>query len=217
MKIHVLSAVWKRPEITRICFEGIKHLGLNATIAISEESMIPLCDEFGFDYAMVSNNLLGRKWNYGLRKAKGHDFDYLLILGSDNLISDCLIDRYKEYDFDMIGVKDLYIFDSGSKKTKYFKGYSEEMSIGAGRLINRKVLNSVDKLWGNWLKQGLDTNCSAKLKKEGFTEKVIELNGSVVLDIKSSTNIHSFDVFDGADVSNSVLNKLPEKDLLFNL
>ena len=217
MKIHVLSAAWKRPEITRICFEGIKRLGLNATIAISEESMIPLCDEFGFDYAMVPNNLLGRKWNYGLRKAKEHDFDYLLILGSDNLISDCLIDRYKEYDFDMIGVKDLYIFDSGTKKTKYFQGYSEEMSIGAGRLISRKVINSVDKLWGNWLKKGLDTNCSAKLRKLGFKEIVIALEDSTVLDIKSDTNIHSFSEFDAKNIPCNRLSNIPEADLLLKL
>lgn len=218
MKIHVLTAAWKRPEITRICFEGIKRLGFQATVAISEESMISLCDEYGFDYVMVSNNLLGRKWNYGLRKAKEHNFDYLMILGSDNIVSDCLIDKYMKHEgVDMIGVKDLYIFDSVSKKTKHFEGYSDEMSIGAGRLISRKVINSVDKLWGNWLKKGLDTNCSAKIKKSGFTEKVIKLNGSVVLDIKSDTNIHSFNEFDTDNVPDSVLSKLPEKDLLFNL
>lgn len=218
MKIHVLTAVWKRPEITRICFEGIKRLGFQATVAISEESFIPLCDEYGFDYVMASNNLLGRKWNYGLRKAKEHDFDYLMILGSDNLISDCLIDKYKEHEgVDMIGVKDFYIFDSVIKKVKYFEGYLEEMSIGAGRLINRRVINNIDKLWGNWLKKGLDTNCSAKVKKSGFTEIVIELGSSVVLDIKSGTNIHSFSEIGGGDVSNDILNKLPEKDLLFTL
>src|SRR5690554_2747550 len=161
MKTHVLTACWKRPEITRICFEGIKRLGLQATAAISEESYIPMCEEYGINWVMVPNNPLGAKWNAGLKEALKHEWDYLLILGSDDLISNDLIDKYLSHDgWDMIGVKDFYIYKDG--KVKYFN-YRTNRTVGAGRMIKRTAIKG--ELWEPWRNKGLDGSCSRKMEK----------------------------------------------------
>ena len=80
MRLMIFLAVWKRPEITEICFMGINRLRksglfpIEAMAVISEESMKPLCKKYGIDYVMYKNEPLGEKKNYGLREAMKKDF-----------------------------------------------------------------------------------------------------------------------------------------------
>ena len=204
--IHILTAVWKRPEITRICFEGIKRLGFQATAAISEESMISLCDEYGIDYVLAPNNPLGFKWNTGMRKALRHEWDYVMILGSDDIVSDSLLDLYNPYlgKYYMIGVNSCYFYHKGI--IKKFSAHTEYgMSVGAGRMIHRQVVEECMPLWG-MVNRGLDNNSLFKIRMKGYNEKVLCLGDAVILDIKSKTNLNLFNNLNGDIVSNDILN-----------
>lgn len=209
MEIHVLTAIWKRPEITDIFFKGIKRLGLNCTAVISEDIDLPCQTVF------AENQPLGNKWNRGLERAMENEFDYLLILGSDDLISNCLLDKYKGYNgVDMIGVKDFYMYDIQQKRVKYFAGYNvkynRNISIGAGRLIRRDIIERLGRLWHPRQVKGLDSHCSKVLRVKGYQEIVIPMGDSVVVDIKSGMNMNGFDDITGEEVPLSVLKKIPE-------
>src|SRR5690554_1613598 len=159
--IHILTAFWKRPEITKLFIKGVKRLGYDCTAAISEESYIPICEANNINWIMAPNNPLGAKWNAGLNKALTYDWEYLLILGSDDLISNDLIDKYLSHDnWDMIGVKDLYIYKDGI--VKYFVS-KRVKTIGAGRLIRRSAIKG--DLWEDWRNKGLDGSCTRKMKR----------------------------------------------------
>ena len=204
MKIHILTALWKRPEITDIFIQGCKRLGYPVTASISQESYIPICDANDINWIMTPNSPLGAKWNAGLREALNHEWDYLLILGSDDLISGDLIDRYLSYEgWDMIGVRDLYLYKDG--KVKYFAS-KRLKTIGAGRLIKRSAIKGV--LWEPYRDKGLDGSCSQKMKQWGMREKAIKMGDSIVVDIKSDVNMNSFDKLEG-EIVNKRLN-LPE-------
>jgi hypothetical protein len=90
-KILIYLAVWKRPQITELCFLGIQRLrrsfNVEALAVISEEEMKPLCEKYGVHWVMYKNEPLGEKKNYGLRKAKEFDFEYLMEIGSDDKLS----------------------------------------------------------------------------------------------------------------------------------
>ena len=209
--IHILTAFWKRPEITEIFIQGCKRLGYPVTASVSEENYIPICQLHGIDYVLTANTPLGAKWNAGLKQALKSEWDYLLILGSDDLISNCLIDRYMSYDgWDMIGVKDFYMYDIDTQRVKYFEGYNKDMSIGAGRLIKRKVIKKCRDLWSYRRNKGLDGQCSKRIKIRGFRELIIPMGNSSVVDIKSKTNMNSFEKITGVEVSRCVLDNIPE-------
>jgi len=120
MKLLVFLAVWKRPEITEICFMGLVRLRkksrhpIEAFAVISEESMIPLCNKYDIKYTFYKNDPVGEKKNHGLTEAMKLEWDYLIEIGSDDLVKNELIEKYEPYfgKYEMFGTKDSVIINS---------------------------------------------------------------------------------------------------------
>lgn len=217
MRIHILTALWKRPEITRICFEGIKRLGLPATAAISEESYIEMCEEYGIDWVMTPNRPLGDKWNVGMKQALKKKWDYVMILGSDDIVSDSLLNVYKPYlgRYYMFGVDSLYFYHKGEI---IFFDYHLKMSVGAGRMLHRSLVEDCMPLWYS-IDRSLDGACLRRIRSKGYDEKVVSLGDAVIMDIKSETNLNEMKQFKGKVVGSEILNVFSkkERDLLAKL
>jgi hypothetical protein len=145
MKLLVFLAVWKRPEITEICFMGLNRLRNNsrypieAYAVISEEEMIPLCNRYGIKYTFYKNDPLGEKKNHGLNEAMKLEWDYLIEIGSDDLIKDELIEKYSEYfgKHEMFGTKDSVIINSADGKCRRLQS---DTPYGLGRCISRATI-----------------------------------------------------------------------------
>ncbi len=151
MKILAFVAVWKRPEITRRCFEGIKRLNIPLFAVVSEDWAEDLCKEFKAKYIRTPNKPLGRKLNKGLEKALEQDFDYLLTIGSDNLINPELLkvyDYYMKKGTGLIGVDKLYFHKEGEVKHVDY----QLQIIGAARMISRKALATAHQVKVRFLK-----------------------------------------------------------------
>lgn len=142
----IFLAAWKRPEITEICFMGIRRLRKNslrpieAFCVISEESMIPLCKKYGIHYTMYKNDPLGEKKNHGLNEAMNLNWDYLIEIGSDDVLKNELIDLYEPYfnkGWDFFGVKDVLIINSDGGECRRLKS---DTTYGLGRVIKRSVI-----------------------------------------------------------------------------
>lgn len=145
-------AVWKRPEITELCFMGLKrlmgHCGGSALAVISEKSMIPLCKRYGIDYCEHENQPLGAKKNFGLNEAMKRDFDYLVELGSDNLILCGMMDKYKplmQSGEDYFGGTKLYFVDATNGHTRSYEAFESQYGygFGLGRCMSYRLLESV--------------------------------------------------------------------------
>ena len=145
MRLLVFLAVWKRPEITEICFMGLNRLRKNSRLpikafaVISEESMIPLCRKYKIQYTFYKNDPLGEKKNHGLNEAMKLEWDYLIEIGSDDLIKDELIEKYADYfgEYEMFGTKDSVIIDSASGKCRRLQS---DTPYGLGRCISRGTI-----------------------------------------------------------------------------
>lgn len=142
------------------------------------------------------NRPLGKKWNYGLSQAKKLDWDYLQIMGSDDLMS---IGAFKHYkDVDLNGFLDFYVFDSKTKLGAYWKGYDflrKNETIGAGRLISREIVEACNwKLWNDDLNKGLDRSFSRTIFKSVTSINAMRLKdiNECLIDIKSSENLGGF-------------------------
>lgn len=144
MKFLVFLAVWKRPEITEICFMGLERLRsrsrfpIECFAVISEESMIGLCEKYNIKYTFYKNEPLGGKKNHGLTEAMKLEWDYLIEIGSDDLVKDELIEIYSKYagKYEMFGSKDAVIIDSETGRCRRLQS---DTVYGLGRCISRKI------------------------------------------------------------------------------
>ncbi len=224
-KILIYLAVWKRPLITELCFRGIDRLkthpdfDISTLAVISEESIIPLCEKYNVKWVMYKNNPLGEKKNFGLKEAKKMDFDYLMEIGSDDLILNELLDSYSEMiktGKDFFGISDAAYINSETGECRRLISRS---TYGAGRMISRKALELVGwSLWHDFLNKGMDNNSVIALNKKGipyYRTSPMEFPG--VIDVKSAENIWKFNYFHGVDYDKeNFLDKLsePERELL---
>lgn len=200
---------------------GIKRLqqhpdfNIQALAVISEESMIPLCEKYGIAWCMYKNEPLGEKKNYGLQKAKEFEFDYLLEIGSDDLILNELLDDYKNYigKFDFFGISDCAFINSDGGECRRL--ISRSTTYGAGRMIHRSILEKVDwRLWHDHLNRGMDNNSVLSLQRKGIKyNKCNVLDFPCLIDIKSDVNLWKFNYFLGKpyDLQN-ILDKISPRE-----
>jgi hypothetical protein len=152
-KILFFLAVWKRPEITELCFMGLQRLmkrGHQALAVISEKSMIPLCKKYGVDFCEYENRPLGRKKNFGLNEAMKRPFDYIIELGSDDIIADQLLDYYvplMKAGEPFFGSQDLLFVDGPGGVARSYTAVENHygFGFGLGRCMSRSMLEAVSK------------------------------------------------------------------------
>lgn len=192
-------AVWRRPEITEICFLGLQRMmnlmKSEALAVISEDSMIPLCNKYGIRYCMHENLPLGRKKNYGLSEALKIEWDHLIELGSDDVFLNDAAKFYKDnLNNEYFGFNHIAFIDSLTGNCRQYKTSSV---FGLGRAIRRDVVeqNFTDgTLWGDNLNRAMDKSSHYKIEVKGTKTKYksIESPEPLAIDIKSKENLWQF-------------------------
>jgi hypothetical protein len=209
MDIVAFIACWKREEITRLCFENVKSLGLEAFCVVSEKTMIDLCKEFEFKYVITENYPIGEKFNQGISGMLETDFDYCLQMNSDTVIDERLLTEVYKFDRDYFGVDQCHFLDSETGEVLRMK---YDTVIGAGRVMSRKAIEDTiskrGKIWRPDINKGLDNHSDFSFTISGYQAYIYDLeNRPYLWDIKSQENIWPFDFF--RDRAEKVNVKLP--------
>lgn len=203
-KYLILIALHERLPITRMVFEHLKGLQKEFDFMVfgicSTREEAELCHEYYFDYCIEENYPLGRKMNRGLLEAMKFDFEYLMQLGSDDLITRELFEIYDSLDLDYFGVNTYHAVDIEGRRAKKFT-YGGKWNpiwhpIGAGRVFKKEVLEKVllhEDLWEDKAQKLLDNKSDMVMLGQGYRAKIVKHNGVGIIDIKSDTNIWSYD------------------------
>ena len=212
MRVCIISAVWKRPEVFEIFAESIKSLKGDIVVCIAGsegDKSRKMVESHGFEYVETPNEPLGVKMNQAAILASKTDADYYLMMGSDDILNQALYDQYLKAaskGFDYIYVTEGYFYDTVSKKALYWSGYKKDRAVGirralgCGRLISRKRMERVR--WMPWMNDKyhdlLDTGFDEKMRLTSDISLEIKLKGTnmAILDIKSSTNMTPFAPWD---------------------
>ena len=125
-------------------------------------------------------NLLPQKFNANLMAARKYRPDFVMLTGSDDLISaewlDFGIKQMVDNNLDCVGLMDSYIAHAKTKEVMYWSGYWGDRkgeSIGAGRIVSRKILDKLN--WTLW-----PTNDARTIGNDGRQiERIIGAGGSV--------------------------------------
>ncbi len=173
-KILFFLAVWRRPEITELCFMGLNRLmkynsNASSLAVISEKSMIPLCEKYGIEYVEHENEPLGRKKNFGLTGAMRKEWDYLIELGSDDLILNTIFEIYlplMEKGEDFFGSDTMYFIDATDGNIRHYQAKEAQWGRGwgLGRAMSRKMLETFS---GRVMAIGLTGGYAGEVISEG--------------------------------------------------
>lgn len=204
MKLAVLTACYKRCNIFRLF---LQHLPKDITLICvgdDDENLQAFTEsKINGGYLIHDNKPISNKWSAGLEFAKGYEFDYLIITGSDDFFSPDLWEWYKTLDVHYAGLLDFYFMDSLTGKIKYNDGFNFNRKgepHGAGRAIHRSVLDAIGwKLWKDGLNEGLDASMTETLKGISMDFQFIKVQskGFVAMDIKTDENIHKVSEYQG--------------------
>lgn len=215
MKIGIVTTMWQRPEIFRIFGQHYKllkqkfpNIELIVTGSESHRSK-ELALAYGFHYVEHANKPLGKKQNKSVLKAKQLGVDYVICIGSDDLITEKLLEYYiKHFEkgIDFIAPLDCYFYDTISKQSLYWGGYRgafKGMTCGAGRALSANLLNKLG--WQPWYDElysdVLDTGMDEKLKRIKHSRHTFKINGvkdGYLIDIKSEVNMTPFGKWDNS-------------------
>lgn len=228
MKILIFTPVWQRPEVFLICLEGIKRLTKikefewQPFFIISEEWPEKVLKKNNFDYIKTQNSPLGAKKNKGLEYVmENFQFDYLLEIGSDDIITNEYIEICKPYiksNIPHLLGDSIYFIDIYTGKTSF---YRTNKIFGCGRFIKKTAITAAlqyGSFWDSKAHRGMDTYSSNQLLKADINYIKIELSTPCLLDIKSKVNINTIHKFPHCEKSaDEILNYFEEKKAIFNL
>jgi len=222
LKIAIITGVWLRHDVFEMFAKGIKHLEKNikgaelVTIVAGSEGnkSKELVEKHGFHYINIPNQPLAAKMQSTMFMARDIDADYVLCVGSDDIIGLGLMERYIELmhkGVDYFGTVDFYFYNVVSKRASYWGGYREDYRkghlCGAGRCLSKQLLKKMDWLvWTNEYSHLLDTSMQRRLKlAQPYTTELINLKneGLYGLDIKSEINMTPFELWDNTVIIDS--------------
>ncbi len=215
IKIAICTGVWKRPEVFELFARGCDNLKSKSKIPIEiivagSEGVASkrMVEAKGYHYIETPNDPLATKMNLTILKAKALNATHVICVGSDDIITPGLLEKYIEFiklGYDYIGVLDWYFYDTVTGKSLYWGGYKDERrkghTCGAGRVLSANLLSKWG--WQPWeIKDSkvLDNSMQNKLKKTAHSIKTFSLKefNLYALDIKSSTNMTPFALWDNA-------------------
>lgn len=182
-----LIPIWKRPEITEICLRNLQYFEQGILAIVSRTDDAELCYRLNVPYCWYPNDYLGAKWNHGLSVAKSKDWDYIVTLGSDDIVKASLFDFYKSEEDILITDKIHFIEMATGKAT-----LTTRCRVGAGRRISRKVIEACNyKLWTPEKNRSLDMDSNGAIMKAGFPciEKRTDPH---IVGLKSDVNIWTY-------------------------
>lgn len=209
METAVIIPVWKRPAITKTCFENLAKTDLKVYCGTSEDWCFRLCDKYGFTAIDVQNRPFGHKKNKTIYEACRGSWDQIMELGTDNLLDLSQLDEYLSHGYDFYGKQSCYITEPSSSRAKIF-GYDVHRTLGAGRVLSRKAVETTFPLWDMEQRKGMDTTARNRLKNNGFKETIIE-GDPITAGMKSEVNINHYDDIGGEPVKyDSVAERFPE-------
>ena len=181
-KVIAVTPFWGRENVSKIFWQNCQDINLDVVACVTRgDTVSELLASRHALKTVYCNNLLGKKWQSGINACRDLEFDYILIIGSDDLVSPLFFTEHMnslmESGYDYIGTTDAVAVSLMNKLCRYWEGYQgvrQNESVGAGRLISKNALNEIDyQLIDPTVKRGIDDVMHRKLVSAGFENKMV--------------------------------------------
>ena len=213
MKVLITCAVWKRPQIFEIMTAGLQRmrslmdtLGVDSQVLFivdeTDEQNTLLIDQMATAdanilHVTISNDMpLGERMNRAMDAASGLDWDYMMQMGSDDLISDAGVLALMSYAFNgcpFFGFRQIYFVDSVTKRMKQMLTSN---TFGAGRMVSREIYEKTGVFWDANQRSCLDNYMQESIYSAcGVMPSVVNTWRPAVFDIKSGNNVNPYNKY----------------------
>jgi len=200
MKLGLVTAFHGRENLTRMWCEHTKQFGLPIYGGITEGQYLKGREKIA-TLRWMPNNPVGAKFNAALALAMADGCDAVMILPSDDFISQ----EWVDVSIEALASGVLYFKPARIAVHQPGRGSYELRSdgrscgnYGAGRVVHRSVIEAVGELWPGGRDQGLDSESHGRIRGAGFECTAIATKAIPLVDIKCGENIHSWDSFRGS-------------------
>jgi len=146
----------------------------------------------GWTYVYAANEPLGKKWNAGLSFIRDVAPDAVMIVGSDDLITEDWVRQARLYlkkGYDHLYGRDFHFYDTQTGTLTYMA----QCLPGAGRFVSARALEQLN--WAPWpdgSMRYLDSGFNARIARlTGL--KTVKMRNVIGLDIKTRTNLWQVD------------------------
>jgi len=210
MKVLIYITVWKRPEATEITYLGLdrvqkilKEEGIDSDVLVisSEDYHTKAAKKRGYKVIEVENFPVGNKMNLGMQKALEYKWDYLMEMGSNNLLSNMYIRAFAaacKEGFKCFGSGKFYALQSDKSKISIFNVRGRGTFGGVGRGFRRDILEAIEnkKFWKEDINSGLDGSIWRNVIQPEVEKNKINVRRLVnnsypsVLDLKTGEDIN---------------------------
>lgn len=213
-----IIAVYKRPQVTKIVLRHYFNLQKKYPfkIVVAGSEGVPIK---GVDYIEVPNFPISQKNNAMMQRAKVHNPDAVVLMGSDDLIDENVLKFYyeliKKREQNVVGFYDLYFYSTEHSILSHYNCGGK--SYGAGRYFPKAALKKIN--WTGWTGEenaGLDGNNMKVMVANGIGHRVVKLADidGFLVDIKHNFNISNKNIiFVGQQVNKTIMarKKMPVK------
>lgn len=219
MRIAIIAPVWGRYLRTELFWRAVTRLAqqwrpheVTTYVSGDEPEHIALAQKYGGEFVEVENKHLGKKFNVATEAAFHDGADYIMVMGSDDILSPALGDVYKKLLEDgpfYAGLSGLAFFEPAQRRALTANGAGrpderQEEPIGPGRLLSRTLVHGMWQnlrqpleMWPSHIKSAADWWLTMNMKRFGITgcERMVDgtLPDQYLADIKSTQNVWSYD------------------------
>jgi len=174
---------------------------ISVSCVLSEVEFIPMCEEYGFDWVFEDNFPVGNKINTGIKSTLEYNYDYLMMMNSDDVVKTELIDEYYQPFFESLnpyfGVDKVTYVDWYTKEAREFK-YNFTV-LGIAKMIRKDIVvksfKYLKEVYRSELSKCLDDTMMDNMIKLKVSPTFVQYEGMLAMDFKSETNIWPWEKF----------------------
>jgi glycosyltransferase involved in cell wall biosynthesis len=195
MKIGIVTINYNRPRILDLWLASVdrlrKECGPMPVVVVSERTDADACADHGVHHIYQQNEPVSFKWNTGVQWLMEQGVDYVMIVGSDDIVSTDLmrnIQAATDYGYDVIGVDKLCFYGNIRGRSSVFIPLQSPRMLGVCRTISRSVLEPINGvICPKGVGSGMDALVTKTIAPHVRSTKIVD---GMVVDVKSRRNIN---------------------------
>lgn len=199
MTLGLLTALWKRPALTRAFLDywaelQVPGVDLMRVAAYSELTGMP---HPGWYYVAHPNEPLTDKWNAGMHMMRGAAPEAVMVMGSDDFAAPEYVQeacRLIQEGADLVIPRQLYLYEAATGRM--LRGRFTR--VGAGITFSRRLLQQLDwQPWAPGRPLGLENAMESRLRYSRAKYHTEYVDEAVIVDVKTAENMWPFEHYLG--------------------
>lgn len=194
-KIGIVTINYNRPRILDLWLASMdrlrKECGSMPVVVVSERGDAAACADHGVHHIYQENEPVSFKWNTGVQWLMEQGVDYVMIVGSDDIVSNDLMRNIwaaAEGGYDVIGVDKLCFYGNIRGRSGLLIPLHQHHMLGVCKTISRSVLEPINGvICPTGRNYGMDALVAKTIAPYVKSTKIVD---GLVVDVKSRRNIN---------------------------